>query len=62
MYLSDELFMHLQDGDVGVYIPRAKRGINTKITLKWAQKQFVKRAYIYIILFTDNCDAGKCDI
>ena len=43
MYLSDELLQRSQEGCFGVYFPscEAAREINTKITLEWAQKQFI---------------------
>ena len=44
MYLSDELvFQRSREGDFSVYflICEAMREINTKITLEWAQKQFI---------------------
>ena len=48
MYSSDELFQCSREGYFGVYFPsceasEATREINTKITLEWAQKQFVTR-------------------
>ena len=47
MYSSDELFQRSQEGHFGIYFPscEATRGINTKITLEWAQKQFVTRVH-----------------
>ena len=45
MYSSDELFHRSREGYFGVYFPscEATREIDTKITLQWAQKQFVTR-------------------
>ena len=42
MCSSEELFQRSQEGYFGVYFPscEAMREINTKITLKWMQKQF----------------------
>ena len=47
MYSSDELFQRSREGYFGVYFPscEAKREMNAKITLEWAQKQFVTRVY-----------------
>ena len=47
MYLSDELFQRSRDGYFGDYFPscEATRELNTKITLEWAQKQFVTRVH-----------------
>ena len=47
MYSSDKLFQRSREGHFGVYFPscEATRQINTKITLEWAQKQFVMRVH-----------------
>ena len=78
MYSSDELFRHSREGYCGVYFPscEATSEINTKITLEWAQKQFVTRVHASFCFFwfcwrrhnrllmtsqwPDNCDAIMC--
>ena len=47
MYLSDKLFQRSREGYFSVYFPscEATREINTKITLEWAQKQFITRIH-----------------
>ena len=56
MYSSDKLFQHSWDGYFGDYFQSCEttREINTKITLEWAQKQFVTRAYIILFLTQHN--------
>ena len=56
MYLSDELFQCSWEGYFGVYFPscEAKREINTKITLEWAQKQFVTRVHTLFYFLHDT--------
>ena len=55
MYSSDELFQRSREGYFGVYFPscEAAREINTKITLKWAQKQFVARVHTLFYFLDD---------
>ena len=45
MYSSDELFQRSREGYFGVYFrsSEATMEIKNKITLEWAQKQFVTR-------------------
>ena len=47
VYSSDELFQRSRECYFLVYFPscEATREINTKITLEWAQKQFVSRVH-----------------
>ena len=54
MYSSDELFQSSREGYFGVYFPscEAMREINTKITVEWAQKQFVTEYMHYLISYT----------
>ena len=56
MHSSDELFQRSREGYFGVYIPscEATREINTKITLEWAQKQFVTRVHTSFYLLHDK--------
>ena len=55
MYSSDELFQRSRDGYFGVYFPscEATREIITKITLDWAQKQFVTRVHTLFYFLHD---------
>ena len=55
MYSSDELFQRSREGHFGVYFPscEATREINTKITLEWAQKQFVTRVHALFYFLHD---------
>ena len=55
MYSSDKLFQRSQEGYFGVYFTSCEvtREINTKITLKWAQKQFVTRVYTLFYFLQD---------
>ena len=48
MYVLEcQLFMHPQEGYFGAYFPSCTvtREMNTKITLKWANKQFVMKVH-----------------
>ena len=56
MYWSDELFQRSREGYFGVYFSscEATRGINTKRTLEWAQKQFITRAHTLFYFFHDK--------
>ena len=48
MYVLEcQLFMHPQEGYFGAYFPSctAMMEINTKITLKWANKQFIMKVH-----------------
>ena len=55
MYLSEELFQRSREGYFGVYFPscEATREINTKVTLQWAQKQFVMRVHTLFYFLHD---------
>ena len=57
MYSSDELLQRSQEGCFGVsfYFPscEATREINTKITLEWAQKQFVMGVHTLFCVLHD---------
>ena len=55
MYLSDELFQLSREGYFDVNFPscEATREINTKITLKWAQKQFVASVHTLFYFLHD---------
>ena len=52
MYSSDELFQRSQEGYFGVYFLsyEATREMNAKITLEWAQKQFIKRVHTHYFI------------
>ena len=56
MYTSDEPFQRSREGYFGVYFPscEATRGINTKITLEWAQKRFVTRVHTLFYFLHDK--------
>ena len=55
MYSSDKLFQRSCEGYFGVYFSscEATREINIKITLEWAQKQFVMRVNTLFYLLHD---------
>ena len=55
MYSSDELFQCSRGGYFGVYFLscEATREINTKITLEWVQKQFVRRVHTLFYFLHD---------
>ena len=75
MYSRDELFKRSRECYFGVNIPgcEATRGINTKITLEWAQKQLVTRVHTlfyflhdiknpYVMIKTTICTQLPCVI
>ena len=55
MLSSDELFKFSREGYFGVYFLscEATQEINTKITLEWAQKQFVTRVHTLFYFLHD---------
>ena len=55
MYSSDELFPRSREGYFCVYFPSCEvtREISTKITLEWAQKQFVMRIHTLFYFLHD---------
>ena len=64
MYSSDELFQRSREGNFGVCFPSCEttREINTKITLEWAQKQFVMRVHIsFLTRHKQSIDDNKND-
>ena len=56
MYSSDELFQRSREGYFGAYFPScdATKEMNTKISLEWAQKQFVTRVHTSFIFLHDT--------
>ena len=58
MYSSDELFQRSEEGYFCVYCPgcEASREMNTKITLEWAQKQFVTRVHTLFYFLHDKAN------
>ena len=55
MYSSDELFQRSREGYFGVYFSSCEttREINSKITLEWAQKQFITRVHTLFYFLHD---------
>ena len=58
LYSSDEPFQRSREGYLGVYFPscEATKEINSKITFKWAQRQFVTKVHtlFYFVHYITN--------
>ena len=64
MYSSDELFQGSREGYFGVYFQSGEvtMEINTKITVEWAQEQFVMRLHTSYYFLHDKMNSQNDDL